>query len=151
MKFLTTKRILLCSYPLVSSRLPAGILYDFFHSETNVDKFIEFLSLEEKKGKDKFNAKRFSLFKVNGQSYAFIDFKPPSDSILLLSRVFSVITEILVCTYFVRIWNAFPPIPTSRLRDAPRKLSQGWSEDQSIGKNRRLTAIRSMAVAAKGH
>ena len=39
-------------------------MFDFFNSETNVDKFIKFLSLEEKKGKDKFNAKRFILFKV---------------------------------------------------------------------------------------
>ena len=42
-----------------------AILFDFFNNEKNIEKFIEFLSLEEKKGKDKFNAKRFILFKVS--------------------------------------------------------------------------------------
>lgn len=40
-------------------------VYDFFMQQSNVDKFIKFLSLEEKKGKDKFNGFRYILFKVN--------------------------------------------------------------------------------------
>merc|ERR1719334_1579986 len=46
-----------------------GILFDFFNSETNVEQLIQFLSLEEKKGKDKFNAIRFTLFKGLFRNY----------------------------------------------------------------------------------
>lgn len=35
----------------------------FFDDPSNVEKLIGFLSLEERKGKDKFDATRFSLFK----------------------------------------------------------------------------------------
>ncbi len=37
----------------------------FFEVESNVEKLIHFLSLEDRKGKDKFDATRFSLFKGN--------------------------------------------------------------------------------------
>lgn len=40
-------------------------VHTFFSSQANIDKFITFLSLEEKKGRDKFNSKRFILFKVS--------------------------------------------------------------------------------------
>lgn len=36
----------------------------FFSDQNNVDRLIEFLALEEKKGKDKFNGFRFMMFKV---------------------------------------------------------------------------------------
>ena len=36
---------------------------NFFNEASNVDKLIAFLSLEDRKGKDKFDATRFSLFK----------------------------------------------------------------------------------------
>jgi proteasome activator subunit 4 len=36
----------------------------FFSDQKNVDRLIEFLALEEKKGKDKFNGYRFIMFKV---------------------------------------------------------------------------------------
>lgn len=36
----------------------------FFSDQNNVDRLIEFLALEEKKGKDKFNGFRFIMFKV---------------------------------------------------------------------------------------
>ena len=38
-------------------------IYKFFYSQKNIDKLIEFLSLEENKGRDKFNAARFIMFK----------------------------------------------------------------------------------------
>ena len=38
-------------------------IYNFFNNQKNVDKLIEFLSLEENKGRDKFNAARFIMFK----------------------------------------------------------------------------------------
>ncbi|RZF34164.1 hypothetical protein LSTR_LSTR003574 [Laodelphax striatellus] len=38
-------------------------VHDFFSKSENVDKLIRFLSMEEKKGKDKFNGFHFSLFK----------------------------------------------------------------------------------------
>lgn len=38
-------------------------LYEFFSQATNIDKWISFLTLEERKGKDRFDAKRFVLFK----------------------------------------------------------------------------------------
>lgn len=36
---------------------------EWFSNEDNVTKFMNFLSMEEKKGKDKFNASRAALFK----------------------------------------------------------------------------------------
>lgn len=40
-------------------------IYDFFSDKSNVDKLINFFSMEEKKGKDKFSTYKFMLFKVN--------------------------------------------------------------------------------------
>jgi proteasome activator subunit 4 len=37
----------------------------FFSDQRNVDRLIELLALEEKKGKDKFNGYRFLMFKVS--------------------------------------------------------------------------------------
>ena len=37
----------------------------FFDVPSNIDKLIHFMSLEDRKGKDKFDATRFSLFKGN--------------------------------------------------------------------------------------
>lgn len=39
-------------------------IYNFFSNQENIDKLITYFSLEEKKGKDKFNSFRFLLFKV---------------------------------------------------------------------------------------
>ncbi|XP_075982496.1 proteasome activator complex subunit 4-like isoform X2 [Anticarsia gemmatalis] len=39
-------------------------IYEFFTDDANVDKLVTFLTVEEKKGKDKFNGIRFSLFKI---------------------------------------------------------------------------------------
>lgn len=38
-------------------------VHNFFSNAANIDKLISFLSLEERKGKDKFDARRFSMFK----------------------------------------------------------------------------------------
>ena len=40
-------------------------IFNFFSNTSNVDKLIYFLSLEDRKGKDKFDATRFSFFKGN--------------------------------------------------------------------------------------
>jgi len=42
-------------------------IYDAFSQEEFMSKFISFLSLEDRKGKDKFNVHRFVLFKVSGK------------------------------------------------------------------------------------
>ncbi|CAH0400452.1 unnamed protein product [Chilo suppressalis] len=39
-------------------------LYEFFDEQANVDKLVAFLTVEEKKGKDKFNGIRFSMFRM---------------------------------------------------------------------------------------
>ena len=52
------------TYQFYPYLLHSGIIFDFFNSEANIEKLVEFLSLEEKKGRDKFNAIRFTLFKV---------------------------------------------------------------------------------------
>jgi hypothetical protein len=39
----------------------------FFSDQQNVDRLVELLALEEKKGKDKFNGYRFIMFKVRFQ------------------------------------------------------------------------------------
>lgn len=49
----------------------------FFDSESNIEKFVHFLSLEDRKGKDKFGATRFSFFKgrlLLSDSYIFFKF-----------------------------------------------------------------------------
>ena len=54
------------------------VVFDFFTNEAQVSKLIGFLSLEERKGKDKFDSKRFVLFKVsmeNHKSTKFISFQ----------------------------------------------------------------------------
>ncbi|XP_063387134.1 proteasome activator complex subunit 4B-like isoform X1 [Cydia fagiglandana] len=38
-------------------------IHDFFSDDANVDKLVSFLTVEEKKGKDKFSGVRFSMFK----------------------------------------------------------------------------------------
>lgn len=45
-------------------------LYEFFSNDENVDKLVGFLIVEEKKGRDKFNGIRFSLFKVLVHRYS---------------------------------------------------------------------------------
>lgn len=42
------------------------IIYDHFSDPKFVEQLIKFLSLEDRKGKDKFNPRRFCLFKVTG-------------------------------------------------------------------------------------
>ncbi|XP_013170818.1 PREDICTED: proteasome activator complex subunit 4-like isoform X2 [Papilio xuthus] len=39
-------------------------IFEFFYDEANVDRLVAFLTVEEKKGKDKFNGVRFVLFKL---------------------------------------------------------------------------------------
>ncbi len=39
------------------------IVFEFFQDEKRVDKLVEFLSLEEHKGRDKFDSRKFLLFK----------------------------------------------------------------------------------------
>lgn len=46
-------------------------IFKFFLSDDNVDKLISFLSLEENKGQDSFDEKKFSLFKVMKWFYKF--------------------------------------------------------------------------------
>lgn len=55
--------------------VPEQIIFDFFSNESNFDKLIEFWSLEEKKGKEKFNRSRTFLIKglVNMFGEAFTD------------------------------------------------------------------------------
>lgn len=43
----------------------------FFQDDSNIEKLIHFLSLEDRKGKDKFDATRFSLFKGNDTPLTF--------------------------------------------------------------------------------
>ena len=41
------------------------MVFDFFSEPTKVTKLVEFLSLEEIKGRDKFDSRRFFMFKVS--------------------------------------------------------------------------------------
>lgn len=45
-------------------------IYNFFTNKENLEQFIKYFSMEEKKGKDQFNAYKFLLFKV--KKYIFI-------------------------------------------------------------------------------
>lgn len=45
------------------------ILFDFFTDSEHIKKLTEFWSLEEKKGSDKFRRTRFTLIKVDSQTY----------------------------------------------------------------------------------
>ena len=40
------------------------VVFDFFSESAKVTKLVEFLSLEEHKGRDKFDSRRFFMFKV---------------------------------------------------------------------------------------
>ena len=40
-------------------------LYEFFSDQANIDKLVAFLTVEEKKGKDKFSGIRFGMFRVS--------------------------------------------------------------------------------------
>lgn len=40
------------------------IIFDHFSDPVFINQFVEFLSLEDRKGKDKFSPRRFCLFKV---------------------------------------------------------------------------------------
>ncbi|XP_046402715.1 proteasome activator complex subunit 4A-like [Ischnura elegans] len=54
-------------------------IYKFFTCKENVDKLVDYLSLEEKKGKDKFNGLRFIMFKglFRNHGYSVLElFKP---------------------------------------------------------------------------
>jgi hypothetical protein len=44
----------------------------FFSDKQNVDRLVELLALEEKKGKDKFNGYRFIMFKVRIQKSLYV-------------------------------------------------------------------------------
>ena len=44
------------------------VVYDAFMSPEFVDRLVSFLSLEENKGKDKYDTRRFSMFKVRRNS-----------------------------------------------------------------------------------
>lgn len=50
-------------FPFVSQQREK-IIFDHFSDPVFINQFIEFLSLEDRKGKDKFSPRRFCLFKV---------------------------------------------------------------------------------------
>ena len=47
-------------------------IYSYFTHQDKVDSLIKFLSLEEKKGKDKFDGRRFQMFKVGWRIFHVI-------------------------------------------------------------------------------
>lgn len=49
-------------------------IYNFFNNPENLQQFIEYFSMEEKKGKDQFNAYKFLLFKVSRRKRKKINF-----------------------------------------------------------------------------
>lgn len=49
------------------------IVFEYFSDPEFIDQLIEFLSLEDRKGKDSFNPRRFCLFKVQFQLPALIN------------------------------------------------------------------------------
>lgn len=69
---LSTQAFLLC--------LTQGekIIFEYFSDPEFIDQLIEFLSLEDRKGKDSFNPRRFYLFKVQFKLSALIDGAKPS-------------------------------------------------------------------------
>jgi proteasome activator subunit 4 len=50
--------------PLAQMDETRADVFNFFNNPANIEKLITYLSLEEKKGRDKFNSKRYILFKV---------------------------------------------------------------------------------------
>lgn len=49
------------------------IVYEYFSDPEFIDQLVEFLSLEDRKGNDSFNPRRFCLFKVQFKLAASID------------------------------------------------------------------------------
>lgn len=46
-------------------------MYNFFTNDANVERLIAFLTVEEKKGKDKFSGSRFAMFRVSTEGLLF--------------------------------------------------------------------------------
>ena len=65
-KSLKDDSLLLLQHFVVRSCVTQGekIIFEYFSDPEFIDQLIEFLSLEERKGKDSFNPRRFCLFKV---------------------------------------------------------------------------------------
>jgi hypothetical protein len=63
----------------------------FFSNQNNVDRLIEYLALEEKKGKDKFNGYRFIMFKVLCRSTCYL-------VLIVIAAIGSLLCLICVCT-----------------------------------------------------
>ena len=79
------------------------VLYDFFTSESTVDKLVSFLSLEENKERDSFNNRRYWMFKVGLFTYYFIFYFYVFISLLffLLKTSSKIYLQVVFIYYFI--------------------------------------------------
>lgn len=61
---LTDASVVLLLYDCLFVTQGEKIIFEYFSDAEFIDQLIEFLSLEDRKGKDSFNPRRFCLFKV---------------------------------------------------------------------------------------
>lgn len=113
------------------------IIFDHFSDPVFINQFIEFLSLEDRKGKDKFSPRRFCLFKVR-----FVGVRVPKQKKLKAAKFFfflcssrdcSVIstTHLFLCCN--RTWSAWWPTRMRASNVVYQRSSLGWLEGASIG------------------
>ena len=77
------------------------MVYDAFMSPEFVDQLVSFLSLEENKGRDKYNTSRFSMFKVR-KNLAYKLERGTEKSLIMCKKHFLVFHQML---FDVSIWT----------------------------------------------
>ncbi|XP_060805036.1 proteasome activator complex subunit 4B isoform X2 [Amyelois transitella] len=60
----SSEQVRTCDVPLDKMTESEQYVHEFFSDDANIDKLVGFLTVEEKKGKDKFSGMRFSVFKL---------------------------------------------------------------------------------------
>lgn len=113
------------------------IIFDHFSDSAFINQFIEFLSLEDRKGKDKFSPRRFCLFKVRFVGVGVLKQKMLQVEKILLfirsSRDCSVTstTPLFLCCN--RTWSAWWPTHMRASNVVCQRSSLDWLEGASIG------------------
>lgn len=90
------------------------IIFDHFSEPVFVNQFIEFLSLEERKGKDKFSPRRFCLFKVS-----FLEISVVMQKLLRVQKNFSLFLS-LACPGIISQFQRHLPSAAATSPGMPR-------------------------------
>lgn len=124
-------------FPFVSQQREK-IIFDHFSDPVFINQFIEFLSLEDRKGKDKFSPRRFCLFKVRFVGVGvlkrkMLQIEKKNKSFPCSYRDCSEIsaTPLFLCSNHT--WSAWWLTRTRASSVVCQRSSLGWFEGASIG------------------